>query len=325
MNWLAWRQRLEYLVFRAIVCVVQMLSPSRGRELAEGLAFVIHRLLPRKLTRHAVARENLRQAFGAEASEAEIDETIRRMWVHLFRVVVEMVQLPRKVRHDNILDVVVYDSRRQACWRAFNSGRPVMLVGGHFGNWEVANTVFGLFGIRMGVVARDLDNRYLHAWFQRFREHTGHVLISKAGAANDMLPLLARRGHLALLGDQDAGPRGVFVDFFGKPASTFKSIALVALEYRALICVGGAIRLPDHRQRDDGVGPPWSRFELCCEDVIDPLTIDSHDPVAEITRRYTAALERMVRRAPEQYFWVHRRWKSQPEQRRALRSLRRAG
>ena len=75
----------------------------------------------------------------------------------------------------------------------------------------------------------------------------------------------------------------------------------------------------------DGVGPPWSRFELCCEEVIDPLTIDSHDPVAEITRRYTAALERMVRRALEQYFWVHRRWKSQPEQRRAPRSLRKAG
>ena len=324
MTWLAWRWRLEYLVFRVLVCVVQMLSPARGRELSEGLAFVIHRMLPRKLTRYSVAQENLRQALGADVSDAQIDQTIQRMWVHLFRVVVEIAQLPRKVRHENILDVVEYGVGRQASWRAFNSGRPVILLGGHFGNWEVANTVFGLFGLPMGVVARDLDNPYLHEWFKRFRQHTGHVLISKDGASDDMLPLLKKGGHLALLGDQDAGPRGVFVDFFGKPASTFKSIALVALEYRALICVGGAIRLPDDWRRD-GVGPAWSRFELCCEEVIDPLTIDSHDPVGEITRRYTTALERMVRRAPEQYFWVHRRWKSQPGQRRATQKLRKAG
>jgi KDO2-lipid IV(A) lauroyltransferase len=124
---------------------------------------------------------------------------------------------------------------------------------------------------------------------------------------------------VALLCDQDAGPRGLFVDFFGKPASTFKSIALVALEHRALICVGGAIRLPDDFRRRDTIGPPWSRFELICEEVIDPESIDSLDPVGEVTRRYTAALERLIRRAPEQYFWVHRRWKSVPQQRRAAR------
>ena len=325
MDWLMWRRRFEYLVFRAVVCVMQMLSAARGRDFAEGLAFVVHRLLPRKLTRYHVASENLRQALGPEASEAKIDETIRRMWVHLFRVVIEIAQIPRKVRDDNVLAIVSYDSGRQACWQAFSSGRPVILMGGHFGNWEIANTMFGLFGLPMGVVARDLDNPYLHEWFKRFRQSTGHVMISKDGASSDTLPLLSKRGFVGLLGDQDAGPRGVFVDFFGKPASTFKSIALLALETRAVICVGGAIRLPDNWQRDDGVGQPWSRFQLCCEDVIDPLTIDSHDPVGEITRRYTSALERLVRRAPEQYFWVHRRWKSQPQQRRNAQALRKAG
>ncbi len=319
MNWLAWRHRLEYLVFRALVCVVEMLSPARARELAEGLAFIFYRVLPRKVTRYDVARDNLRQALGPGTPDAVIDDHIRRMWVHLFRVVIEIVQLPRKVRESNFLDAIQYGYGRQACWRAFTSGRPVMLVGGHFGNWEVANVSFGLFGIPMGVVGRDLDNPYLHEWFKRFREHTGHRLFSKDGAAEQMLPLLAQRGHIALLCDQDAGSRGLFVEFFGKPASTFKSIALMALEHRALICVGGAFRLPDNFHRADTVGPPWSRFELVCEDVIAPETIDSSDPVGEITRRYTAALERLIRRAPEQYFWVHRRWKSVPQQRRAAR------
>lgn len=319
MNWLAWRHWLEYLVFRALVCVIQMLSPARARDCAEGLAFVFHWVLPRKLTRYAVAQDGLRLALGPEVSEATVDDHIRRMWVHLFRVVIEVIQLPRKARDNTILDVVQYGPGRQAGWSAFNSGRPVMMVGGHFGNWEVANSVFGLYGVSMGVIARDLDNPHLHEWFKRFRELTGHRMFSKDGAAEQMLPLLARRGHVGLLCDQDAGPRGLFVDFFGKPASTFKSIALAALEYRALICVGGAIRMPDNFHDDHTVGPAWSRFELICEDVIDPETIDSPDPVGEITRRYTAALERLIRRAPEQYFWVHRRWKSVPQQRRAAR------
>lgn len=321
MRWMVWRRRLEYVVFRALVCVVQMLSPPRARELAEGLAFVFHRVLPRKLTRYAVASENVRQALGAGISIEEVDQVIHQMWLHLFRVVIEVTQLPRKVRQENFLDCIRYGVGRQICWRAFNSGRPVLMLGGHFGNWEVANAVFGLFGIPMGVVARDLDNPYLHQWFKRFREHTGHVLFSKDGASHEMLPLLAKRGHVGLLCDQDAGARGLFVPFFGKPASTFKSIALMALEYRALICVGGAFRLPDDFHRTGLVGPTWFRFELCCEEVIDPETIDGSDPVGEITRRYTAALERMVRRAPEQYFWVHRRWKSQPRQRRTAEEI----
>lgn len=325
MNWLLLRRQLEYLVFRAVVCVVQMLSASRCRDFAEALAFLFCRVLPRKLTRYQVASENLRQALGPDVSQAEIDETIRRMWVHLFRVVFEIAQIPRKVRSDNVLSIVSYDDGRQACWQAFNSGRPVILMGGHFGNWEVANTMFGLFGLPMGVVARDLDNPYLHEWFTRFRQHTGHVMISKDGASNDALKLLSQRGHVGLLGDQDAGPRGVFVEFFGKPASTFKSIALLALETRAVIVVGGAIRLPDEWSRADHFGHSWSRFRLRCEEVIDPIAIDSQDPVGEITRRYTSAIERMVRSAPEQYFWVHKRWKSVPQQRRGVQGHRKAG
>ncbi len=324
MNWLRWRHRLEYLVFRLLICVVQMLSAARSREFAEAFAFVMHRALPRKLTRYGVARDNLRQALGPDVSDAEIDEHIRRMWVHLFRFVIEVAQLPRKLRHENLLDVIVYDGGRRASWQAFNTGRPVMLVGGHFGNWEVVNAVFGLFGTPLGVVARDLDNPYLDDWFQRFRALSGHWLISKNGASAAMPPLLERRGHLALLCDQDAGPRGVFVDFFGKPASTFKSIALLAIEYRAIIVVGGALRLPHETHHEDFVGPPWVRFQLCSEDVIDPLEFEGSNAVEEITRRYTTALERLVRRAPEQYFWVHRRWKSQPQQPRSAKNAAKA-
>ena len=118
-----------------------------------------------------------------------------------------------------------------------------------------------------------------------------------------------------MLCDQDAGSRGLFVPFFGKDASTFKSIAILALEYRALICVGYGVRL-----KDDFHNNRWVNYEIGCEEVIDPLLAQSADPVCEITEQFTSALERAIARAPEQYFWVHRRWKSVPRKRRARRA-----
>ncbi len=303
------RHVAEYVAFRMVVCLVDMLPLRASVRLAEGLAFVVHRLLPRKLTRYDVARENIRTAMGARYSEAEIDGLIGRMWVHLFRMIAEIVQVRRKLRLENCADVVRFQGRDETV-RLMCTGRPVMVVSGHFGNWEVAIGTFGMFGFPMGVVARDLDNPYLHRWFARFRQETGHRLISKKGGGSEMLRVLERCGHLALLGDQDAGSTGLFVDFFGRPASTFKSIALLALAYRAYLVVGYAIRLPD-----DFEANRWVRYKIGAADVIDADDFRGPDAVREITQRFTKALEGAIALAPEQYFWVHRRWKSVPRQR----------
>lgn len=304
------RYLAEYLLFRMVVCGVQMLSVRQTVAAAHGLAWFVHRVLPRTLTRYGVASENIRRALGHTLSDAEVDHIVYGMWRHLFRMVAEIIQLPRRLRLDSVPDVIEFRHRSESV-RALSTGRPVILLSGHYGNWEMAMTVFGHFGFPMGVVARDLDNPYLHAWFERFRRHTGHELISKKGGGDRMVAFLERRGHLALLADQDAGAKGQFVDFFGHPASTFKSIALLAREYRALICVGYARRLDD-----DFLNHPWVRYEMGCEEIIDPLEFDGPDQIREITQQYTRALERAVRRSPEQYFWVHRRWKSVPRRRR---------
>lgn len=300
------RYLAEYFAFRAVVGLIDVLPTRASIRLAKTLAFVVHRLLPRKLTRYRVARENIRSAFGDRYDEQRIDEIIYGMWTHLFRVVIEVVQLPRKLRLYNCADIIDFRNR-DATVRAMCTGRPVMVLSGHYGNWEMAISTFGMFGFPMGVVARDLDNPYLHDWFLRFRQGTGHRLISKKGGGGEMVDFLEHRGCLGLLADQDAGSKGMFVPFFGKPASTFKSIALLALQYRAIICVGYARRL-----EDDFVNNRWVRYELGSEEIIDPLEATSDDPIREITEQYTAALERAVRRSPEQYFWVHRRWKSEP-------------
>lgn len=315
-----WRHLAEYVAFRMVACVIDALPWRVSVALSELLAFVFVRVLPRRWTRHRVACENLRRAFGPGLSDAQCDRLVEAMWTHLFRLVAEIVQLPRKLRLGNCADVIRFRHRDHTV-RALCSGRPVIVLSGHLGNWEMANALFGVFGFRLGVVARDLDNPLLHAWFARFRRSTGHAMISKNGGGDDMVRILQRHGIVALLGDQDAGPKGMFVDFFGHPASTFKSIALLAVESRAVICVGYAVRLPD-----DDADRRWVAYEFGCEDVIDPLEYDGPDRLREITQRYTSALERIIRRAPEQYFWVHRRWKSEPRRRpREADALQRAG
>lgn len=314
------RWQAEYALFRLLACLVEILSPRQTARLAEGLAWIFVRVLPHRWTRYDVAYENIRLAFEARhVSPAEIDDLIRGMWVHLFRLVAEVIQFPRKFRLENCRDIIVFRNRRMAV-QALSTGRPVFVLGGHFGNWEASTATFGLFGFPLGIVARKLDNPYLHAWFLAAREKTGHRLLLKTGGWDGMVDLLNAGGNLGLLCDQDAGKRGVFVNFFGRPASTHRSIALMALEYKALVLVGYGRRLPD-----DFENSRWARFEIGCEAVIDAASIQAADEVRALTEQISQALQRSVERSPEQYFWVHRRWKTLPPPQRKEHARKAAG
>ncbi len=307
------RYRVEYVLFRLAACFIEVLSVRQTLSLARVGAWLMTHVAPRQISRYKIAAENIRTALGAELSDAQVEQHISGMWIHLIRLVVETIQLPRKMNLRNFRESVVFRDRDDVV-KVLCSGRPVFFLGGHFGSWELSVATFGMFGFPLGVVVRPLDNPYLNAWFQKSREQTGHKLYMKSGGFDGMVNLVQAGGNLALLMDQDAGRRGVFVDFFGKPASTFKSIALMALEYRAILVVGYGIRLPD-----DLLEAPWARFEIGCEEIIDTTRIVARDEVKEITQRFTVALERSIRRAPEQYFWVHRRWKTDPVTRQKVK------
>ncbi len=315
------RHRLEYFAFRLAVCAIECLPVRTAARLTDNLAWCVQFLLPQRLTRFAVTKENLTRAFGPELSHAEARHLACGMWQHLFRTVVEMVQSPRKLHLWNYRQLTEFVGLKETN-EALLSGRRLMLLAGHFGNWEIALSLFGMWGFPLGVIAREMDNPLLDRWFRRYRESRGHRQMFKKGGFDDMLVLLQKGGNLALLCDQDAGPRGLFVDFFGHPASTFKSIALLSLEYDAIVVVGCSARLPD-----DFTTSTWSRFEVRCEAVVDPRNLTSDNPVREVTQSFTSALEQAIRRHPEQYFWVHRRWKSEPKVRRqtAEEPQRRAG
>jgi KDO2-lipid IV(A) lauroyltransferase len=291
-----------YLAVRLVVCVLQGMSLNLARSLAGGLAWLAYHVDRRH---RAVAVDNLRHAYPG-ASDTAIDRHVRAVYRHFCTVLVEIVQIPRRLHVSSwrrYLELVHGDR----VVGGLTTKRPMLIVTGHFGNWEMAGYALGLFGFRTYAVARRLDNPHLDRFLARFRSGTGQTILDKSGDYERILQVLREGGAIAMLCDQDAGARGMFVDFFGRPASTFKSIALLALEYNAALVVVGVPK----------VGEPM-RYQVVSEELILPEDYaDRPDAAKAITQRFTAALERMVRRNPEQYFWLHRRWKHEPPKRKA--------
>jgi KDO2-lipid IV(A) lauroyltransferase len=291
-----------YLVIRLAVCMLQALSFRAACRVAAGLARLAYHLDRRH---REVAHDNLRHAFPDWPDERR-DRTVRAVYFHFCTLLMEILFLQRKLHPTNWRRYLTLTGGRQIV-DALLSGRPLLIVTGHFGNWEMAGYALGLFGFRTHAIARTLDNPYLDDFLRGFRERTGQKVLAKKGDFDQMEALLTGGGVLATLADQDAGQKGQFVPFFGRPASTHKAVALMALQYNVPLLVTGTPRL-------GGVSAPM-RYEVVVEDVILPeeyREVSRFDAVQAITERFTAALERVVRRAPEQYFWLHRRWKHQP-------------
>jgi KDO2-lipid IV(A) lauroyltransferase len=287
-----------YLVVRVLVCVLQALSPAAARRFAARLAWLAHRVDRRH---REVARNNLRQAFPGRYSDAELDAVVRSVYRHFCTLLVEIIHLPRKLHPTNWRDYISLHNG-PAIVECLLSGRPLLIVTGHFGNWEMAGYALGLLGFTTHAIARPLDNPYLDDFLRRFREGTGQKILAKHGDFEQMQALLDRGGVLATLADQDAGQRGLFVDFFGRPASTHKAVALLALEHNVPMAVTGTYK----------VSEPMN-YEIATAEVVLPEDYAGKpDAMRTITQRFTAALERLVRLAPEQYFWLHNRWKHQP-------------
>jgi KDO2-lipid IV(A) lauroyltransferase len=296
---------LDWLVSIAVrlaVCFVQALPTSAALTFAHLLAWLAYRVDRRH---RRVADENLRHAFP-ELSDGERDRLVRDCYRHFCTVIVEIAVLPRKLRVENWRTYATLVGGKEIL-SALLGSRPVLIVTAHFGNWELAGFALGVFGFRTYAIARVLDNPHLERFLKQFRERTGQTIIAKKDDFDRLSATLKGGGKVATLGDQDAGDRGVFIDFFGRPASAHKAVALMALEFNAKMIVIGIPRVRD--------GVRW-HYHIACEDVIDPNEYAT-DPnaVKAITQRYHDALARLVRRHPEQYFWLHRRWKTQPVKR----------
>jgi len=185
-------------------------------------------------------------------------------------------------------------------------GRPAIFITGHCGNWELLGYGLSMLGYSLSAIARPIDNPLVDRWLLQHREARGLKIITKFGAAPEIQEILRQNGRLGFIADQNAGEQGLFVPFFGRLASSYKSIGLLAMRYRVPVVAAHGRRLGAHM-----------KYSMEVTDVIEPEDWeDQPDPLYYITARYNRAIEDMVRRAPEQYLWIHRRWKSRPKHER---------
>ncbi len=285
---------LVYLMVRLAVCVMQALPLETCATWARGLAYLAADVLK---IRDDVVDDNLRHAFP-DMPPDERRLLARRMWEHLLLMAFEVMHAPRKIHDTNWRDYVRLvnpDIIIRACF----DDRPVVLISGHYGNFELSGYVLALLGFPSFTVARPLDNPYLDRFINDFRGRTGQYILSKKGSASEINEVMAAGGTLALLGDQYAGRKGCWVKFFGRPASSHKAVALFSLTGNApaLFCFARRVGGPLHQV-------------LGADGMLDPQTMSSDmRTVPAVTRWYTERLEHTIRQAPEQYWWLHRRWR----------------
>jgi KDO2-lipid IV(A) lauroyltransferase len=291
---------LIYFVVRLFVCIVQAVRIETCHSLAKVLAVVACDVVR---LRHDVTQDNLRHVFPEWTGRQRLNLT-RQMWEHLFLMVCEIAHVPRKIHLTNFRRYIDLPRKRELV-RYLVEPRPIVLVTGHFGNFEVAGYMAGLFGFPTFTIARTLDNPYLDRFVNKFRGANGQFILPKQGSAPYVEAILKSGGALSLLADQHAGPKGCWVEFLGRPASCHKALALFTLTSKAPLVVCYAKRT---------TGP--LRFELSLVESADPLRWDeSLSGVKPLTQWYNRKLEKLILDAPEQYWWVHRRWKSPPPKR----------
>lgn len=250
------------------------------------------------------AIENLQASFP-DRDIAWIRRVGRRSFEQIAMLGMDVILTPRLAHKDNWRQYSRYINAERVKWM-MQAGQGLLLVTGHYGNFEIMGYLFSLFGFKIYSVARPLDNPFVDRWLRRVRQRHGQKLIDKTGAS-EMIPRLAPDISIGLLADQDAGRKGVFVDFFGRKASTFKSIALLAITRSMPVVVGYSRRIGNR-----------FFFELAVQSIIMPEQWqDKPDPVKWITAEFTKAIEQFVREDPTQYWWIHRRWKTRPPQERS--------
>ena len=234
--------------------------------------------------------KNIATAFP-EKSDSEQNMILKKTYSFFAKSFMQFLSLPKSYRYANI-DV----EGQELLDGALEKGHGIILATGHFGKWEIMSAWLGYSGYPCVAVAQRQKNRGADIFFREFREITGMRIIYRKSSLKNMYRILKENKILILASDQDAKQRGVFVNFFNKPASTPKGVARFHLE------TGSDIFFISCYVEQNG------KHKL----QIQPVVPEGESTVKSITQAFTTLLEKKVREFPEQYFWFHRRWKTMP-------------
>ena len=243
-----------------------------------------------------IALGNMAMALPSKSSE-DRRLVVRNVFAHFGSVLLELIKVGT-LSDSEILDRIESEGEERIR-QAHARGRGVLLFTGHFGYWEVGAIALAMRVQPMAVMARPLDNPYLHHMLERIRTRSGNTVIYRQGAIRKVLQELAANRAVAILIDQHLHtPDAVYVDFFSRPAATTNALAALALRTGAPVIPAFALPLPN------------GRYRLVYEHAVEPPASDSPDAVREFTQRCTDVLEMYIRRHPDLWLWMHRRWRA---------------
>jgi KDO2-lipid IV(A) lauroyltransferase len=292
------KEWLEYAAAWSVLKTLGALPRGLARRLAVAVAFALYALLP-KLRR--TAEFNLRLAFP-DWDVTRRHAVIRGMVRNLGWMAAEFARFPSYTR-ENIQDMLILDGHENFL-NGQRRGKGVLYLTGHIGAWELSSFAHALYGFPLHYMARPLDNARVDALVNHYRCLSGNRPIFKNESARVLLKILKDAGTVGILADQNTMPQeGMFVDFFGKSACTTTGIARVALHTDAAV-------VPGYAYWDESIRKYKLRFEPAVELV---RTGDAERDVFVNTQKCAKVLEEIIRKYPEQWVWVHARWKTRPQ------------
>jgi KDO2-lipid IV(A) lauroyltransferase len=289
------RFRVEWLAALAVRLTLRALPMSAVRALGHGMGRTVY-LLDRH--RRHIALENLTFAFPGRSAR-DRKALARAMFAHFGAVLLELIKFGTYSREQMLAATEVEGEERFL--QARRQGRGVLFFTGHFGYWEMQAITHAITAEPISALARPLDNPLLHAMLEDIRTRTGNTVIYRQGALRRMLRELTAGRGIAVLIDQHLHTDAVTVGFFRRPAATTSALAALALRTGAPVIPVFALPLPH------------GRYRFIYEHPVDPPRAGSPDAVREFTQRCTDVLEMYVRRHPELWMWMHRRWRDDPD------------
>lgn len=293
-------RRLRFAIETGAAATLLGLARTLPRGALYALGRSVGSLAYRFDRRHTrVALDNLTTAFGASLTERDRRRIARACWRHYGLITVDAAAFPR-LRPQDVGTHVRYENV-EAVRSAYDEGRGVLVISGHFGHWELVAYMQGFLGMPMLMITKPMQNPRLERALARVREGSGNEVVAKENAMRAVVKALARGMGVAVMIDQDARGTGIFVPFFGRPASTIPTVGAMHLRTGAAVVAVCAYPEPD-----DG-------WRLVYERLTFPgLTGDRDADVRRITEETTAWLEGKIRQRPELWMWMHRRWKTKP-------------
>lgn len=294
-----WVDYFQYLALRVVHMMMHCWPVQWNLRLAQRIGDLLFYVDAKHRKR---AMHNIQRSFP-HFSEARVAKLARESMRQTIMLFIEVLFTTRLVRIDTFTRHVKLGDFKRTLELLMDRHNGLIMLTGHYGNWEILGYVLASLGFPTVSVARPLDNPYVNQWLLGVREKKGQRIVDKKGATQDITETLENHGTVGFIADQNAGPKGIFVDFFGRKASTYKSIGLLAMQYNVPVIVGYARR----------IGTSFT-FEVGAQDIIYPHEWKDQDhALSYITQRYTKAIEDFVSAEPGQYLWIHRRWKTRPK------------